>query len=485
MSKYLGLLLLLLLAACGAPVESTATLTLTPPPLPPTDTPAPSPTATLPPTPTPLLPDPPLGLTQYTLQAELDYYAHQVEVSQQVVYPNRSDEALNELVFIAHPALFPFTLEVEAVTWGDGAAVQGWKLENGKLTLPLRTPLPPYEAVFVNFEFKLNIPARDSTFGYTAMQTNLANWFFMLPPYQPGTGWIAHDAYAYGEYMVYEAADFDVRLKFKGGEGLVTAAGAPAQPEGEWTRYQLRAARNFVFSVSPYYRTATAGADGVTVTSYWFTPTDAAGQEAARVAARALALYGELFGPYPRPSFAVIEADFLHGMEYDGLTLLSRGFYEFYDGTPQTNLTIILPHEVSHQWWYSLVGNDQALEPWLDEATATYCELLYYERYHPELVQWWWDNRVNFFNPGGWVDATIYNAGGYDAYRNAVYLRGARFYADLRAAMGEEAFFAFLKAYARERAYGIATAAGFAAQARAFSPADLTPVFETYFQRVP
>ncbi len=26
----------------------------------------------------------------------------------------------------------------------------------------------------------------------------------------------------------------------------------------------------------------------------------------------------------------------------------------------------IVVHEVLHQWWYSLVGNDQVNEPWLD-----------------------------------------------------------------------------------------------------------------------
>jgi aminopeptidase N len=47
------------------------------------------------------------------------------------------------------------------------------------------------------------------------------------------------------------------------------------------------------------------------------------------------------------------------------------------------------PHELSHQWFYGFIGSNHALEPWLDEALATYAELLYYERYHPESVDWW------------------------------------------------------------------------------------------------
>ena len=31
-------------------------------------------------------------------------------------------------------------------------------------------------------------------------------------------------------------------------------------------------------------------------------------------------------------------------------------------------------HELGHEWFYSLVGNDQGRDPWLDEGLATYAE---------------------------------------------------------------------------------------------------------------
>jgi aminopeptidase N len=34
----------------------------------------------------------------------------------------------------------------------------------------------------------------------------------------------------------------------------------------------------------------------------------------------------------------------------------------------------LVAHEVAHQWWYSIVGNDQYREPWLDETFASYSE---------------------------------------------------------------------------------------------------------------
>ena len=33
-----------------------------------------------------------------------------------------------------------------------------------------------------------------------------------------------------------------------------------------------------------------------------------------------------------------------------------------------------MTHELAHEWWYALIGDDQARDPWLDEAFASYSE---------------------------------------------------------------------------------------------------------------
>jgi hypothetical protein len=39
-----------------------------------------------------------------------------------------------------------------------------------------------------------------------------------------------------------------------------------------------------------------------------------------------------------------------------------------------TTIPFVVSHEVAHQWWYGIVGDDQYAEPWLDEGFATYVE---------------------------------------------------------------------------------------------------------------
>jgi aminopeptidase N len=221
------------------------------------------------------------------------------------------------------------------------------------------------------------------------------------------------------------------------------------------------------------------------VTSHYFPLHAAAGEAVLQTTVAALELYGELFGPYPRPILSVVEADFLDGMEYEGLYFLSKGFYNLYQGTPGELLVAIAAHETAHQWWYARVGNDQALEPWLDEALCTYSERIYYENVAPEALEWWWAYRVNYYEPSGPVDGSIYNPGGFRPYRDAVYLNGAVFLEALRGVVGETAFFATLRDYAARYSGKIATGKDFFDVLREHTDADFNQLVKDFFQDPP
>jgi aminopeptidase N len=89
---------------------------------------------------------------------------------------------------------------------------------------------------------------------------------------------------------------------------------------------------------------------------------------------------------------------------------------------------------------------------------------------------------VNFYDPTGWVDGSIYDFNLFLPYRNAIYLNGANFLQDLRAEIGDETFFAFLKDYASREAYHIATGDDFFAILRDHSSKNLDNLLAKYFQ---
>ena len=127
--------------------------------------------------------------------------------------------------------------------------------------------------------------------------------------------------------------------------------------------------------------------------------------------------------------------DFNDGMEFSALYFHSAGLYNLYDGTLNNLVVSVAAHETAHQWWFEQVANDQALQPWLDEALCAYSEHIFYETASPASIrQWWWIYRVDLYNPQGWVDIPIYAGDGFQPYTNAVYFRGAHFLDELRTA---------------------------------------------------
>lgn len=442
----------------------------------------------------------PLERAQYRLTAELNYAGHYLSVEEEIHYPNLTGEALQDLLLMVEPAFYPNVFELKSLAFtsaGDGAAapVSNYQWDGAQIRIPLDEPLLPDERVLLQIAYELFLPppptAQDSRpvpFGYTPLQTNLVDWYPFIPPHVPGQGWVAHPAGYFGEHTAYASSDFEVNVRLLDArEDLVIAASAPERMDGEWRRFNLDAARNFAFSVSDQYRVSTQKVGSVTVIGYAFPYHDQAGEMALQTTAKALDLYSELFGPYPHSYLSVVEADFLDGMEYDGLYFLSKGFYNLYPSQSLDYLITIAAHETAHQWWYGLVGNDQAMEPWLDEALCTYSERIFYENVAPGELEDWWTYRIRMNNPQGPIDRSIYDFGGYLqpylTYRDSIYLDGALFMEDLRNLIGEDAFFTFLRDYVETNKYQVSSTEKFFTLLEKHTDQDLTALKEAYFSR--
>ncbi|HSF80785.1 MAG TPA: M1 family metallopeptidase [Anaerolineales bacterium] len=495
------LIFLLLLSSCLAQnttKQIPATQTLANYPTETARTPDPNPAQTSTPTPLPesppLSPTPPISApearSQYTITAVLNYAQHYLAVDEQITYINRSGETLANLILMVEPLNYAGVFRLNGIAWQEGQPIENYEFKNSQLHIPLRQVLGPGERVELSLSYELNLPSptpsaetRPVPFGYTARQTNLVDWYPFVAPYKEGQGWLAHQAGFFGEHLVYDVADFDVSIRLADSRSdLTIAASGEAEKQGEWHHYTHTAARNFAWSVSHEYIVTEQQVDDVIVRGYAFPYHQNAGETALKTTAEALALYEKLFSPYPRQLLSVVEADFLDGMEYDGMYFLSNGFYNLYQGTPGEFLVAIAAHETAHQWFYALVGNDQALEPWLDEALCTYSERLYFEHYFPEALDWWWTYRVRYYQPRGWVDGSIYNPGGYRAYRDAVYLNGAIYLEELRKLVGETAFFSLLQSYVTEYSYQIASGEDFFALLPQFTTPDYNSLSSNYFQ---
>jgi Peptidase family M1 domain len=426
---------------------------------------------------------------QVSLQADLDYAAHRVHVREEIVYPNRTGARLDHLALDALAARRAGVLTLTKVSVeGDW---QAWGRLNGAvLRINFGKPLAPGKAAAVAIEYTLDLPpipphadGTSGVLGWSVRQTNLGGWFPAVSAYR--NGWLAERSppHVVGETTTPEAVDITLDLGVQNApDGLQIMASAPAESIGERLRFTLTDARSLAVSLGTSFQVAEARTtSGILVRSAFFREHAAAGQAALQTATAAMEVYKERFGPYRHPQISIVEAEFSDGMEYSGLYFMGGEYYAGYDGTPLNYLTAIAAHEVAHQWWYGEVGNDQAHEPWLDEALCTYSELLYYQAAYPDLVNWWWDWRVARFKPAGWVNASVYDHSAFRPYVNAVYLRGALFLRDLRAAMGDTAFFDFVRRYRAAQSGRVATADDFWSLLEGYNAPNLARLRVTYF----
>jgi hypothetical protein len=482
-------LILILLSACGknAPTASPTIMPATAS-LRPEITSLENSTST--PTNSPTSPSPVRPL--YTLNVLLDYDRKYLSVEQTIAYPNQTGETLSDISLAVVPNSWQDVFSLFAIEQ-DGIPVIDYTLDLQRLLVVLPQPLQPGATLNLAISYEITLPEidiksdpnviRPQIFGCTDRQINLVDWYPFIVPYVSGQGWLMHDPWFYGEHLVYDVADFDVNVRFGDStiEPIIASSG-PGETNGEWTRYTLKQGRTFAVSVSNEFQVSSMTANGVTISSYYFPLEQKAGIAAMQASEQAVRVYTERYGPYPHKTLSVVQGDFNDGMEFSALFFLSRDFYNLYTQTPQDYLTIVAVHETAHQWWFEQVANDQALEPWLDEALSTYSEHVFYETVHPDLVDWWWYYRVDCYAPKGWIDIPVYDGGGFRPYTDAVYLRGAHFLEDLRRRIGDEAFFSFLRDYLSKEAGKIATSQDFFIILRQHTDTNFLDIIKMYFQ---
>ena len=428
--------------------------------------------------------------TEYFMDVIYNHQSKRVNVKQTITYQNNTGIDLNQILLVVDANRYVNGFElIEVKAEGDETIVSS-SISMHRMTVTLEPALPVSEIITIHLEYNLLLPkiplpdprVKPQIYGYTLQQTNLVDWYPFIPPYDPDSGWILHDPSLFGEFLVYPAANFNISLTIEGStrEIVVAASSIPEVEEGIY-HYRLLGARNFVFSFSPDFVEKTIHTNGLAVKGYWFSLDARAGETALEHTVAAVNLYSQLFGELPRESISIVQGDFLDGMEFDGLFFLSKGFFNTYDGTPQGFLVIIAVHETAHQWFYGLVANDQAMEPWLDEALCTYMEKIYYAHYYPELVDWWWFFRIHLNEPSGVIDLPVYDYPGFLPYRDTVYLNGAVFLEELRQEIGDEAFFAALRSYVEAGAGRIVSGDDFFAAVAKYSDKDIRPLRSKFF----
>ena len=173
-------------------------------------------------------------------------------------------------------------------------------------------------------------------------------------------------------------------------------------------------------------------------------------------AAFSLEYFNSIFVQYPYDTLVVTNSalgtNFSPNMEYSGLITVLFG-------SEQISMKINTFHEVAHQWFYGLVGNDENQEPWLDEGFSDFATGLCLDAEGNIDFPYW---ELKDIASNGAADEKV-NVPCDEAsvYQWVIYDRGAMFLKTLMDAVGKEKFLTILSNYCQRYQYSIATTENF------------------------
>ncbi len=95
----------------------------------------------------------------------------------------------------------------------------------------------------------------------------------------------------------------------------------------------------------------------------------------------AIDFYSSQIGEYPYNQVTAVDGTISAGtgMEYPNVTVIGQSFSPFM-------LEVVITHEIGHNWFYGMLGNNERMNGWMDEGINSYYEMQYVlHKYPPHL----------------------------------------------------------------------------------------------------
>ncbi len=410
---------------------------------------------------------------------------------EQIRYINRTGAPLEEICLRFYHNPMPYYTGNIVAASVDGETVDPlYEMERGVVRLELPTPLPDGGETLLDLQFEAELTVWSSgdhfgMIGYLADLVVLDKFYPVIPVHEGGE-WRLDEFQRNGDQGYLDASFYLVRVTAPGDHDIVASGiqiDRSETDDSQTVTYAAGPAREFYLAASDAFTVVSDTLDETVVRSYASRKRAAGGRRALEYAVNALESFSHRLGPYPYTEFELVSVPMFHGgMEYPGVVAIALTNYT---DRRRKKLEEYVAHEVAHQWFYNMVGNDQVEEPWLDESLAQYTTRFYYldirgkeaaERYEERDWGTRW-NRVGQADIPIGMPSRDYSAREYTAI---VYGRGAVFVQELETQMREEQFGKFLREYCDSHMWKIATTGSFRQLAEKQCECDLTQLFEEW-----
>lgn len=416
-------------------------------------------------------------INNYTINVDMDDTNKKLKCRETISYINNSNKNLEKVYFHIYPNAFskqedaPFEKNELDEAYPNGfdegyihinkVLGKQYNLDyriigqkNDILEIDLGYNLKPKEKTNIYLEFDVKLPNSLGRFGYGEYTVNAANWYPIACVYDD-RGWNKKSYEAIGDPFYSDVSNFKVIINVPSKYDIATTGKIKNKSIDKTSKtYEIKAdkVRDFTFILSDKFNVLSANLGKTEIYSYFFNKD--LGNKSLEAAKDSLKIFNNLFGEYPYDTYSVVASDFfIGGMEYPNLVMIDKTLYKdnlkFY-------LEYVIAHETAHQWWYSLVGNDEITNPWLDESLTEYSTILYFEnKYGKEAKDMLIRDIKNktLKKPIENVFKGTREFKNSTEYSLCVYSKGALLLDNIRNEVGDKVFFKTLKEYYKQNMY--------------------------------
>ena len=366
--------------------------------------------------------------TSYVIKANLSFAAGTISASETIVIRNISDSAIDKVNLSVLPRAFGELTSIGRYKV-DGATVTARWTNNANLELALGRTLARGATARIGLAFAV----RASSLIGTSLEGRLskANGIMQVSHWFPiiSSGHAAR--YPGDSQYTRTARTIRLELTTDSASVRIAAPGRRIAFSERYHVYEMVNTRDFAFGASREYQAVSGSAGGVTVAAYY---TNGDGPAALASAMAALVKFEAVYGQYQWPRFVIAQTGRAgSGNEYPGIIFV---------GGPLMANREVVAHEVAHQWWYAMAGNDQLREPWLDEGLAEFSAGYFFGRLSTTYSSTRPLNLTIYEFPNLPAPSTSSDPSGYN---QTIYVKAAWFLNSLRLRMGNGHFFEALR----------------------------------------
>lgn len=342
------------------------------------------------------------------------------------------------------------------------------------LAVYLDKEIYPQEKVEIEIDYVINLAKVIARTGINLDTINLANFYPIICGIQ-NDSFYECVYYSTGDPYFSDYADYKVTLNIDS-KYVVASSGRLEQQttKNNLTTYvySLQNARSFSMVVSEKFQVLTKEICKIEVNYFYYKDQDP--QASMKTIEKSLNYFINTFGNYPYSHYSVVQTKFVQGgMEFPALVMIS-------DSLENQAYQEVIVHETAHQWWQTVVGNNEIEFAFLDEGLAEYSVVLFYENHQEygltrqnviESARKTYKSFCTVYDKiFGGVDTTMVrplkNFKSEYEYVNLTYIKSCIMYDVLRTTIGDKKFFNGLRKYYSDYSFSNA------------QPSDLVGVFE-------